>query len=587
MLTRELMDYRSTDPKVDWAEMAVTDDDAWSPPPKDTVATWAPGKAQWLRIPVANTSAQAGDFQFEIRWAMFESVQLRVMRNGEFGIVHQAGIDHLQGPRAASLLPFSLQPGERATLYLRIEDPYFQYLPMFIWAAEDYAAHSQQRLVLFSIAVGVLAVMVLYNASLFLFTRDRMYLVYTNSVFSTLLIVLVITGIGQRLLWGESEWLVKNAYPVFSSYAFLSVTLFFRAFVGLRQHGGWVLKCNNLVLVFWVLVLLGNVSGFHQLAMGLASLGGLVANFLSLIISFYLWRQGNASAKYFCIAWTPVSVSSCYSILAIFALAPYVQVLDYALTYSFVIEVVVLSVALAERINRERLAREEAQALALEQQQWILELKENVNRELESQVERRTAQLRSALQALGRANTELSAMTKTDPLTGLSNRRHFDETLEAEAARAARLGRPLSLLIVDIDHFKSINDTFGHLVGDECLKLIGDGIRRVVGRETDTVSRYGGEEFAVILPATTEADGLLVAERVRQAIADIGFSHEGQPIPTTGSIGLASDPPGCIRPVKELVDAADKALYMAKQNGRNRTEVAPPDKAAVLEAQVP
>ena len=151
----------------------------------------------------------------------------------------------------------------------------------------------------------------------------------------------------------------------------------------------------------------------------------------------------------------------------------------------------------------------------------------------------------------------------TDGLTGAANRRSFDERLRAECDLAARRGTTVSLVLMDIDHFKSINDRFGHQTGDEVLRQVVERTRSRV-RPDDLTARYGGEEFAILLPGTGTDDACELAERVRQEVA----AH-AEPVPATVSVGVATWQPGIDSP-DALVAAADKALYQAKQTGRDR-----------------
>ncbi|MCW8195493.1 hypothetical protein F6455_11905 [Proteobacteria bacterium 005FR1] len=319
MVTRDAMHYHQSSKEAGWEEVAAANNTGWSAPRADTVDNFAPDHAQWLRIPVSNPSDVRGEYRLEIRWPFTESLQMRMLRREGFGPLLGTGSASAQDPlRTINKnvgFPFELAPGETASIYLRIVDPYFQYLPMFVWTADDYHRHAETRLILLSIAVGVLAVMVLYNAFLFLFTRDRMYLAYTNTVFSTLFLALAFSGLGQRLIWSEFDWLADNAYPIAASYAFFSVTLFFRLFVGLKQHGGWVLKANNFILCVWLVSLVANLIGLHGVGMGIAGLFGPFMTAVGMISVVYVWRRGNVTAKYFVIAWTPVTLSTTYSIL--------------------------------------------------------------------------------------------------------------------------------------------------------------------------------------------------------------------------------------------------------------------------------
>ena len=157
-----------------------------------------------------------------------------------------------------------------------------------------------------------------------------------------------------------------------------------------------------------------------------------------------------------------------------------------------------------------------------------------------------------------------------DPLTGMFNRRGFAEATSRVIEREANAGRPVTVLIFDIDHFKSINDRFGHPAGDEILKLFATVVVNTL-RISDLSGRIGGEEFAALLPCSLE-EGVIAAERVREAFADSGIVVEEGPVDTTVSIGVAGGPAGT--ELEVLLAAADTALYQAKRSGRNRVEAA-------------
>lgn len=181
------------------------------------------------------------------------------------------------------------------------------------------------------------------------------------------------------------------------------------------------------------------------------------------------------------------------------------------------------------------------------------------------------ASLLSLTRKLDAANQELIRISSSDGLTGVANRRYFDEALSVEWRRARRHSNPVALLMCDIDFFKLYNDTYGHLAGDECLRKVANAINRHSERPSDTVARYGGEEFAVILAETTIGGALMVAEKIRNAIRQLNLPHDSSPFGyVTLSIGIASAAPGFDNPPDDLIHAADKALYRAKQEGRDR-----------------
>lgn len=189
-------------------------------------------------------------------------------------------------------------------------------------------------------------------------------------------------------------------------------------------------------------------------------------------------------------------------------------------------------------------------------------------------IRRRTAvegELRVTQQQLLDSNQQLERLAMNDALTGLANRRCFDETLAQEVQRAQRQGTSLALLMIDIDYFKLYNDTYGHLAGDACLREVGHVLEACVRRAGDLVARYGGEEIAVILPNTEHEGAQAVARHVLERLNLRNMPHRSSPIGrVTVSIGIASVAGAALESGQGLIDAADQALYGAKGAGRNQ-----------------
>ncbi len=183
--------------------------------------------------------------------------------------------------------------------------------------------------------------------------------------------------------------------------------------------------------------------------------------------------------------------------------------------------------------------------------------------------------LRTTEKRLYEANRSLTEMAHIDGLTDIANRRAFDQAIAAEIGRSQRASAPLSLLLLDVDNFKSFNDQYGHLAGDNCLRMIAAIIQSTLRRPGDLVARFGGEEFAILLPGTDSAGAVAVAERIRTAIVGLAIEHEGVPSRiVTVSIGVAMTS-GPVEPgtSKELMRQADEALYEAKGSGRDKVMV--------------
>ncbi|MHA6128778.1 diguanylate cyclase [Pseudomonas fluorescens group sp. PF-1] len=183
--------------------------------------------------------------------------------------------------------------------------------------------------------------------------------------------------------------------------------------------------------------------------------------------------------------------------------------------------------------------------------------------------------LRVSQQQLLDTNLVLQRLMNSDGLTGLSNRRHFDEYIELEWRRSLREQSQMSLLMIDVDYFKTFNDTFGHLEGDEALRKVAAAIRDASARPSDLPARYGGEEFALVLPNTSPGGARLVAEKLRMTVQALKIPHispsEGSSL--TISIGLSTITPTAGSNCRELISAADKGLYLAKNNGRNQVGI--------------
>jgi diguanylate cyclase (GGDEF)-like protein/PAS domain S-box-containing protein len=186
---------------------------------------------------------------------------------------------------------------------------------------------------------------------------------------------------------------------------------------------------------------------------------------------------------------------------------------------------------------------------------------------LERAVVKRTEHLMQLAERMERLALE-------DVLTGLSNRRLFDRTLEYETAKASRSGDCLSLIMLDVDYFKAYNDNYGHVAGDECLKAVASALRDAFPRRTDTIARIGGEEFAVILPDTQTPEARMLAERALVAVAGLQLRHEFSDIANhiTISAGVYTCCPDKVTQTPDILSLADQALYVAKENGRNRVE---------------
>lgn len=196
--------------------------------------------------------------------------------------------------------------------------------------------------------------------------------------------------------------------------------------------------------------------------------------------------------------------------------------------------------------------------------------------ELEHQLRSHSFELQITLDELAEKNHLLEQQSRIDSLSGCFNRAHFDQQMRSEIKRSRREQRPLALVLLDIDHFKHINDTLGHLAGDQAITAVAEVIKAQLKRPADKVCRYGGEEFALILPATTRQGAEVLAESIRSALHDTRLVLTQKPYQLTLSAGCFAAIASADSDNDEFIRFADQALYQAKHNGRNQVQSYPP-----------
>ncbi len=250
-----------------------------------------------------------------------------------------------------------------------------------------------------------------------------------------------------------------------------------------------------------------------------------------------------------------------------------------AVFYSaFWVNGLLISFLLSRQYYYEIKEKEIAQRQALENainsknaQNELIALQKETQELLEQHVQERTLELNIALQELEAANQELARKNTLDELTGLNNRRYYDQKIQAEFRRSKRNLTSLSIVLIDIDHFKKINDTYGHQAGDYCLQQLGSIIKESLRRSADIGCRYGGEEFCLILPDTDTLGAIEFAESLRQKVSQTKFEYDDRVLNITISCGVSTYNQQPEASPEKIFAAADKALYLAKNNGRNQT----------------
>jgi len=408
-----------------------------------------------------------------------------------------------------------------------------QILSVSVAALEGTLAQGTERARMIALTFGALLAMSTAALLIWFVLKDPLFILYATMFSLQALYVAYLSGQGF-------DWpLLSYAVPI-GSFAWnvpvgLSgavACLFTREIADLRHFSPRIYKIFGWFAVAFIVITAANVAkfvGLESLVNAIGNIMFVIAAVFTVIVCLLAWRRGNRAAGWFLIAWC---------LLEGFTIAAALRFLStskvdsdalyyYGLPLSMVAASILVALGVADRLRAQRAALSDAERRA-----------------------------------------------QTDPLTGVLNRRSLIERLEAACARAKARGLPIALLFIDLDHFKQINDTFGHQAGDACLRAIVEPIHAEL-RQSDVIGRYGGEEFVVILSSADAAAATPIAQRILERVADVRVTGFGNPISVTCSIGVAaSDTLGIWG--EPLLAQADAAVYVAKRSGRNQIHLAPP-----------
>ena len=542
----------------------------------------------WLRLKVRNDSA------FESRWLLELA---RPSMNSVFLYTQSLNGNGFTETRTGYIFPFSTRDvphenfifeldvplGKEQTYYMRAKDMSLD-LPLRIWSRPAFALHDQISRLIIAASFGALFALLIYNIILIFIVRDVGYVYYALFQIFLLLYLGSIQGYAPRYLWPNIISLNFFTIPLFIELAMIFQLLFIWEFLRFDSRPKWLdYICHTLIVLFIFSVPVTLEIGAKTLTVVLPLV--LIAHVYALVLGCWAIWHGYRPARYYLFAWSiylVIGLSAALHHMGWFTIKSIIP--EQALQLGAVYLVTFQSFALADRINYYKQEHLNAQNKLIRQQKETLELKDELNTTLENarlELEKRVAQrtwelvelnLQLSKEIIERKNIEdkLKHLASVDSLTGLFNRRHFFEIANQEFIKATRYNRPLSVVIFDIDIFKSVNDTHGHLVGDEALKHVGKLVHEIT-RQPDIPARYGGEEFVILLTETDCARAQIFAERLRKLVEDSPVSGANEPIQLTISVGVSGkDARGNPEYFDQLISQADQALYKAKNAGRNK-----------------
>ncbi|MGO4220737.1 7TM diverse intracellular signaling domain-containing protein [Lysobacter sp. TAF61] len=506
----------------------------------------------------------------EQRWLLVQSYALSdhidlYARYPDGHTAFQAGGDHL--PFSARSVRYrhpnfwlTLPPGQPVDVFVRVQSESSMQVPLWIYTPVAFAELSRDAQLVIGMYYGILLALFFYNLALWLSLRDASYFWYLFHLSAFGLVLFTLNGFGFEYLWPQSSWLSDRMVPLSICLAQIGMQQFARVFLGLRERWRFGDRVGLGLIAFFALLGIASTWLPYHISTPVASAAVLVSIAWIAVVSVTVVRRGYAPAQLFLLAWAMFLLGTGLFVAIAFGLMPKTFITEYGVQIGSALEMLLLSIALGHRYA----------ALRNENERIVREARD----QLEHKVEQRTVELRSALGQLEDAHARLRESSQRDALTGLHNRSHFRDRFESLLRQSREHHHPLSLLMIDLDNFKLINDQHGHLIGDECLRwaarTLGHGLRP---HHDALLARFGGEEFVVVLPGLNLSAATRVAEDLRQSLRDQPFEggdrQISEQITVTASIGVHAIETVSFGGIDPLLQLADQALYRAKADGRD------------------
>jgi len=550
------------DVKAELTLQQVSQEKDWSTWNQGTVNFGFSSSAYWLRCTLANGAKTDLPVMLEIAFPLLQRVDVYV--GSESGSFHHFQSGSLLPPNKRPLVhsllvfPFELPASSSSELFIRVHSNSLLQIPLALSGAYAFANYDHARSLFFGGLYSLLAVIGLYHCLIFFSVRDKSFLFYGLFSLSLSFGFFLLNGSAGSYLWPSNPNSSVRTYLIAQLLATFFGMLFIRSILNLPQSlPGWDRAIINLAWLSLLLIpacLFVAVSVVTLISLVLAN----VAVICATITIVKRTKEGYPPARYLLIAIVFTAVGIVVTVSSSLTVIPTNNFTIHAVYVGLSLGTMLYAFALAYRINLERENREKAQ-------NEVIELQQHANENLDQLVKERTLELEAS-------NERLREISQTDGLTQLSNRGYFDIAFDKELRRCIRNGRVMSVLLLDLDHFKQLNDRYGHQFGDQCLRAVATIMIAKTRQPPDLVARYGGEEFVILLPETDLNGAIHVAENIRQSIAEYCFQHNDEEIRITVSIGLCSAVPDRSATTAAFLKTADDCLYLAKQNGRNRVE---------------
>lgn len=439
-----------------------------------------------------------------------------------------------------------IEPNVQQHYFVKIKTTSSMQIRPSIVSAEKFFIEELANEMFFGLVYGIMLLMAIYNIFLYIAVKDITYLAYVFSVLSGCIFIMTLNGHAYQYLWPQSIEMANTAVPLTPSVWMIFTAVFTQMFLETKKFAPRLYYAMNIQIGLALISVFISLFGPYQFAIKVATGLALINGLLILTTSIICLINGNRFARYFVIAWVVYGVGTGMLIISRFGVLPDNFITHNSAALGLLVEIIMLSLALSDKYR------------VMTKQ---LEIHTN---ELEEKVVLRTKELETS-------NRKLEALTRIDDLTGLANRRYLDHQLNAEWAIAKRSNSPISMLVVDIDQFKSINDYFGHQYGDKAIISVAAILKKLVTRPSDLPARFGGDEFVIILPNTDNSGAIALAKQICSSIEKLQIKQADDSIYpyVTISLGCATLIPNEDNTLQNLFSLADEKLYLAKEQGRN------------------
>lgn len=538
----------------------------------------------WLKVSLYNSSRVELPLLLSIDNNLLDKISAYIQLHNRSLLTLDLGdsLPLMQRPikHEAQLVPVDLPAQSSGVIYLQIQHHGALNIPLSLWHPIEYLKYKSKFNLIYGILAGFMVAMALSNFTVYTFTRKNYFLSAGFIITIIWLLNVHLYGFSYRYIYGNWQWLQQYAQPVLVLYScllftsFISQTLLKNTQLTTYQKPiKWLWSLSSLLAVSLLLMPI-------EVALLSAYIFSLILALGYWIVALIRYRQDAAQRYAHMSLFSALLIAIAYQLCFELGLLSG-ALLDRPITYlCYLFTSIVLTYSLMRKYVNERDSKIHAQQAKLAQSKAAdallkerLHLQEQAQEDLESSIDERTFELQVTLRELEEKNRALEKLNMEDPLTKVKNRRYFDKRIMMEVRRSRREQTTLSVVMLDIDHFKRINDTYGHLVGDQAICAVAEQIQQHLKRPHDEVFRYGGEEFVLLLPNTNSQGAIELAQLIRSDLEKFQLTVGEHTLAMTISAGIRSAVASDSKNPTLFTDFADKALYQAKQQGRNRVVV--------------